>query len=95
MPLSPDWTPEILAWARHAEDLQAQFLHALQRLVGFPGNLDLIPGSVLGPLLDDVGWEQDLAFEPGDAIESGALLDTRAARWERAATQAGNQSRRT
>jgi hypothetical protein len=68
MLLSPDWTSVLLEEAREAELAEQVFIKSLRRLVGLPGNLVLLPHSVLDNLWDEVGWEQKLAQTP-------ALLD--------------------
>ena len=61
--LSPDWTPMLLKEAADADRLQRAFMACLRHLVSFPGNLELLPHSVLRNLFEEVGWEQDLAAD--------------------------------
>ena len=63
-PLSPDWTPLLLEESRQVDRLQERFVGSLHRLANIPGNLELIPSSVLRNLFEEVGWDKVLAAEP-------------------------------
>jgi RNA polymerase subunit RPABC4/transcription elongation factor Spt4 len=82
-PLSPDWTPVLIDEARRADAAQRTLVASLRRLVGLPGNLDLVPYSVLRNLFEEVGWEQDLEAEPGLVQEGVRRLREQLDAWER------------
>jgi hypothetical protein len=63
-PLSPDWTPLLLEETRQVDRLQERFVGSLHRLSNIPGNLELIPNSVLRNLFEEVGWDKVLAADP-------------------------------
>lgn len=66
--LSPDWTDVLLDQASQAERSQRVLIQSLRRLVGLPGNLVLLPHSVLDALLEEVGWEQKMAKEEPELL---------------------------
>jgi hypothetical protein len=66
--LSPDWTEVLLDQASQAERSQRVLIQSLRRLVGLPGNLVLLPHSVLDALLEEVGWEQKMAKEEPELL---------------------------
>jgi hypothetical protein len=61
--LSPEWTEVLLHEASRAERSERVLILSLRRLVGLPGNLVLLPHSVLDALLEEVGWEEKMAKE--------------------------------
>jgi hypothetical protein len=80
-PLSPDWTEVMLDEAAHADHAQQQLVKALRRLVGLPGNLEVVPHVVLRNALEQIGWEQDLENDPEAAAREAAYLREQADRW--------------
>ena len=82
-PLSPDWTPVLRGEARRADAAQRQLVSALRRLVGLPGNLEILPHSVLRNLFEEIGWERALAAEPTLISEEVRRLREQVQAWER------------
>ena len=82
-PLSPDWTPVLRDEARRADVAQRQLVSALRRLVGLPGNVEILPHSVLRNLFEEIGWERALAAEPGLITEEVRRLREQVEAWER------------
>jgi hypothetical protein len=66
--LSPEWTEVLLDEASRAEKSERVLILSLRRLVGLPGNLVLLPHSVLDALLEEVGWEEKMAKELPDLL---------------------------
>ncbi len=62
--VSPEWTSVLLEEARQAEVAEELLIKSLRRLVGLPGNLVLLPHTVLDNFWDGIGWEQKLADTP-------------------------------
>jgi hypothetical protein len=62
--LTPDWAQELIRQAATADIAQRQLVVALRGLRNIPGNVTLLPHTVLGNLFTEVGWERDLAVEP-------------------------------
>jgi hypothetical protein len=62
--LSPEWISVLLEEARQAELAEELLIKSLRRLVGLPGNMVLLPHTVLDNFWDGVGWEQKLAGTP-------------------------------
>ena len=93
-PLSPEWTEVMLDEAAHADGAQQQLVKALRRLVGLPGNLEVVPHVVLRNALEQIGWEQDLADDPEAAAREAAYLREQADRWAASATGARDRQRR-
>src|SRR6188768_953375 len=62
--LTPDWAQELIRQAATADVAQRQLVGALRGLRNIPGNVTLLPHTVLGNLFTEVGWERDLAVEP-------------------------------
>jgi hypothetical protein len=81
-PLSPDWTPVVLEESKRADPALRALVASLRRLVGLPGNLDLLPSSVLRNLIQEVGWEQDLAAEPEVVGQEVRRLRRQLEAWE-------------
>lgn len=82
-PLSPEWTFFLLLEALRAQSAQHELLTALRRLVDLPGNLELIPQSVLGTFFEEVGWKEELIAEPELIREEVRRLQEQAEEWER------------
>ena len=59
--LTPEYTSLLLDEAARADRLERELVASLRRLVGLPGNLEVIPHSVLRNLFEEVGWEEDVA----------------------------------
>lgn len=66
--LSPEWTEVLLDHASRAEASEQALVLSLRRLVGLPGNLVLLPHSVIDPLLEEVGWEEKMAEQQPDRL---------------------------
>ncbi|HEX3564116.1 MAG TPA: hypothetical protein VHU17_01980 [Acidimicrobiales bacterium] len=58
----------LLDQASRAEGAEQALILSLRRLVGLPGNLVLLPHSVIGTLLEEVGWEEKMAKEQPDRL---------------------------
>jgi hypothetical protein len=86
-PLSPEWTFLMLEETERAETAQRELLTALRRLVGLPGNLRVKPRSILRNVLEEVGWEEDLAPEPELVEEQVRDLEEKTHEWERLTVQ--------
>jgi hypothetical protein len=81
--LSPEWTSVLLDNAEEAQAAEEVFVKALRRLVGLPGNMVLLPHSVLDTLWEEVGWEEPLAAVPGLLGEEVRLARLGLDGWER------------
>jgi hypothetical protein len=81
--LSPDWTNELLEHAALALRAQTSLVRALRRLNGLPGNLRLLPHSVLRNLFEEIGWEQNLADEPSALEDEIRLIRMELEYWQR------------
>lgn len=81
--LSPDWERLLFEQARLADRAQQVLVKSLRRLVGLPGNLAILPHSVLRNLFEEVGWEIALAKEPAVIREELRLLHEEVDRWDR------------
>jgi len=84
-PLSPDWTPLLLETAKRADAAQRHLVTALRRLGGLPGNLEILPHSVLRNLFEEIGWERELMSEPALIREEVRHLREQVEAWERLA----------
>lgn len=62
-------TATLLADAARADIAQRQLVDALHNLRNLAGNLRLRPHTVLRNLIEEVGWEQDLAEWPDTSRE--------------------------
>jgi hypothetical protein len=80
--LSPDWTNVLLENAALALRAQASLVKALRRLNGLPGNLRLLPHSVLRNLFEEIGWEQKLAAEPSTLEDEIRLIRMELEYWQ-------------
>jgi hypothetical protein len=67
-PLAPDWWDYAVGQASLADTYLQRLVGVLRHLVQLPGNLELEPHSVLRNLVEEVGWEEQLAAEP-DTLE--------------------------
>lgn len=75
--ISPDWTHDLREQAAIAERTQRQLVSSLRRLRSLPGNLELIPSSVLDNVIGEVGWERALVDNPdcsADASDASTWL---------------------
>ena len=59
--LTPEYTFLLLDEAGRADRLERELVASLRRLVGLPGNLEVIPHSVLRNIFEEVGWEEEVA----------------------------------
>jgi hypothetical protein len=80
--LSPDWTNVLLENAALALRAQTSLVKALRRLNGLPGNLRLLPHSVLRNLFEEIGWEQKLAAEPSTLEDEIRLIRMELEYWQ-------------
>jgi hypothetical protein len=80
--LSPDWTNVLLENAALALRAQTGLVKALRRLNGLPGNLRLLPHSVLRNLFEEIGWEQKLAAEPSTLEDEIRLIRMELEYWQ-------------
>ena len=90
--LSPEWTAVLLEEAREAERAEQLFVKSLRRLVGLPGNMILLPHSVLDAFWDQVGWEEALAEVPELLDEELRLARLGLERWERIRPEAPSRA---
>lgn len=58
--LTEDWAAALLEAAARAEGAQRQLVAALRRLRDLPGNLVLLPSSLVRNVIEEVGWTADL-----------------------------------
>ena len=80
--ISPEWTSVLLEEAAEADRSEKQFIKALRRLVALPGNMIVLPHSVLALFWNEVGWEQRLAELP-ELLEKEVRLERlELERWE-------------
>ena len=80
--ISPEWNSVLLEEAAEADRSERQFIKALRRLVGLPGNMIVLPHSVLALFWNEVGWEQPLAKVPELLKEEVRLERLELERWE-------------
>lgn len=59
--LTPDWTSQLLEDAARADIAQRHLVGALRNLRNLPGNVAVRPHVVLRNLVEEVGWQKDLA----------------------------------
>lgn len=64
VPISPDRTDYLREHAAVAERAQRELVDSLNRLRSLPGNLELIPASVLDNVIGGVRWERTLVDNP-------------------------------
>jgi len=93
-PLSPDWVPLLVEEAKRADAAQRHLVTALRRLVGLPGNMEILPHSVLRNLFEEIGWERELASEPTLIREEVRRLREQVEAWERLAPEEGTSENR-
>ncbi len=80
-PLAPDWWDYALSQASLADPYLEKLVGVLRHLVQLPGNLELEPHSVLRNLVEEVGWEEQLAAEPDALGEEIGFLREELDRW--------------
>ncbi|HEY8524475.1 MAG TPA: hypothetical protein VIL48_05910 [Acidimicrobiales bacterium] len=80
--LAPDWTDKLLHDATRADAALQHLVAALRALRRTPGHLSLRPHSVLRNLVEEVGWDDDLAAEPELLADELPELRRLHARWE-------------
>ena len=68
----------LLEESRNADSAMKLLVRALRRLNGLPGNLELMPHSVLRNLFEEVGWEEEFATDPHYAAGRAPIHKTRA-----------------
>jgi hypothetical protein len=61
-------------------------VRSLRRLNGLPGNLELMPHSVLRNLFEEIGWEEEFASDPHYAQAELRFIRLELASWERLAS---------
>lgn len=83
MPFSPDWTHHLREHAANAERAQRELVNSLNRLRSLPGNLELIPASVLDNVIGEVGWERALVENAELLHRETENLHRWARQWER------------
>lgn len=76
-------TATLLADAARADIAQRQLVDALHNLRNLAGNLRLRPHTVLRNLIEEVGWEQDLAEWPDTSREELRGLHRLVSAWDR------------
>jgi hypothetical protein len=81
--LSPEWTVELLEKAAVADASLGALVKALRRLNGLPGNLRLLPHSVMRNLFEEIGWEETLAAEPTALEDEIRLVRLELRLWQR------------
>lgn len=91
--ISPEWTSVLLEEAAEADRSERQFIKALRRLVGLPGNMIVLPHSVLALFWNEVGWEQPLAKQPKLLEEEVRLERLELERWEGLGSMASSTHR--
>ena len=83
--LSPEWTSLLLEESQTADEAMMVLVRTLRRLVGLPGNLELLPHSVLRNLFEEVGWEEEFSNDPAGAQEELRFIRLEVESWERLA----------
>ncbi|MDA8313002.1 MAG: hypothetical protein M0Z46_20775 [Actinomycetota bacterium] len=81
--LSSEYTSLLREQADVAYRAHQVLIASLRRLVGLPGNLEVLPHSVFVPLLDEIGWQEQLRAEPKLAQDELVQLRTAIAEWEK------------
>ena len=81
--LTPDWAQELIRQAAVADTAQRQLILALRGLRNIPGNVTLLPHTVLGNLFTEVGWERDIAEEPDLLRREISELRNHLGAWQR------------
>ena len=81
--LSPDWTGVLLEEATTAEQSQDRLIGALRRLVGLPGQMEVLPGSLIRNLFDEIGWDEELKSDPEIVERELRLMRQELQAWER------------
>ena len=76
--LSPEWTSMLLEQSRTADRAMTVLVRALRRLNGLPGNLELLPHSVLRNLFEEVGWEEEFSNDSDPGARGTPIHSTRA-----------------
>lgn len=80
--LSPDWESVLFEQAEIADRTQQTFVKSLQRLAGLPGNLVILPYSVLRNLFEEIGWEITISKDPDVMREELRLLHEEIRHWD-------------
>jgi hypothetical protein len=80
--LTPDWTSQLLDDAARADIAQRHLVGALRNLRDLPGNVAVRPHVVLRNLLEEVGWQKDLADDPDMLREELRELRRLLVAWE-------------
>jgi hypothetical protein len=79
--LSPQWTQHMREHVALAEQAQLRLVKSLERLRSLPGNLEVIPSSVLDNVIGEVGWERSLVGTPELVTSEAASLRLWADKW--------------
>lgn len=91
--LTEDRTAVLLFNAAQADLAQRKLLGALRRLHSLPGTMVLLPSSVLGNVVNEVGWRFDLVEHDAVLADERRRLST-IADWARGADPLTRPSRR-
>lgn len=81
--LAPDWTSVLLEEAAKAESAQDLLMASLRRLAGLPGRMEVLPGSILRNLFEEIGWDEELRCDPEVVERELRLMRQELAAWER------------
>jgi hypothetical protein len=79
--LSPEWTQHMREHVVIAEQAQRRLVKSLGHLRSLPGNLEVIPSSVLDNVIGEVGWERSLVGTPELVASEAASLRLWADKW--------------
>lgn len=79
--LAPEWTDHMREHVALAEQAQLRLVKSLERLRSLPGNLEIIPSSVLDNVIGEVGWERSLVGTPDLVASEAASLRSWADKW--------------
>jgi hypothetical protein len=78
---SPEWEPVLIDASQRAELAQQQLVRALQSFAELPGNLEVVPSSVLRNLLQ-IPWSRELAITADLQIGEVAFLRSLLDEWQ-------------
>jgi hypothetical protein len=89
--LAPDWTQKLLHDAVRAEVALSRLVESLRALQKLPTSMQVLPSSVLRSLLEETGWDEQLATNPDLSAEELSEIRSLVARWERRAGRVGER----
>jgi hypothetical protein len=92
--LAPDWSFLLTREIPRLEEAERELAGSLRRLLGLPGHLAILPGSLIRSLLEEPGWERHLGDRPELLREEATRLEELAARWRAAAEPERRQAAR-